>query len=94
AYRRIARKASKVWIDHGALEYCEAVGEDLDGDGCGTVSFRKIVEANPEETVVFAWIVYKSRAQRDRVKTPHLERPPCPHRFHASPSDPTTLDSI
>ncbi|HUF61990.1 MAG TPA: DUF1428 family protein, partial [Verrucomicrobiales bacterium] len=45
AYRRIARKASKVWIDHGALEYCEAVGEDLDGDGCGTVSFRKIVEA-------------------------------------------------
>lgn len=65
AYRKIARKASKVWIEHGALEYRECVGDDLDAH-CGP-GFPKQVKMKPGETVVFAWIVYKSRAHRDRV---------------------------
>ncbi len=65
AYRKIARKASKVWIEHGALEYRECVGDDL-AVHCGP-GFPKQAKTKPGETVVFAWIVYKSRAHRDRV---------------------------
>jgi uncharacterized protein YbaA (DUF1428 family) len=65
AYRKIATIASKVWMDHGALEYFECVGEDLKVPF--GVSFTKLAKAKPNETVVFAWIVYKSRAQRDKV---------------------------
>lgn len=64
-YRRIARIASKVWLDHGALEYRECVQEDSP-EGFG-VPFAKAAKAKPGEVVIFAWVVYKSRAQRDRV---------------------------
>jgi len=65
AYRRLARKAGKVWREHGALEYRECVGDDLKVKGL--VSFPRRMKSKPGETVVFAWIVYKSRAHRDRV---------------------------
>lgn len=65
AYRRMALKASKIWMEHGALEYRECAGDDLDVK-CG-VPFTKSAKCKPSETVVFAWIVYKSRAHRDRV---------------------------
>ena len=65
AYRRMARKAGKVWRDHGALEYRECVGEDLKVKW-GAL-FPRVVRAKPGETVVFSWIVFKSRAHRDRV---------------------------
>lgn len=65
AYRRLASKAGKVWKDHGALEYFECVGEDLTTE-CG-VSFPKQMKLKPGETVVFAFIVYKSRKHRDQV---------------------------
>jgi uncharacterized protein YbaA (DUF1428 family) len=65
AYRRIAQLASRVWRDHGALEYREAVGEDLKIKM--GLPFPKIARARAGETVVFSWIVYKSRAHRDRV---------------------------
>ena len=64
-YREIARKASKVWRDHGALEYRECVGDDLNIKG--VVPFPRTVKLKPGETVVFAWIVYKSRKHRDSV---------------------------
>jgi uncharacterized protein YbaA (DUF1428 family) len=64
-YRRIARVASKVWRDHGALEYRECVGEDLHPKGA--YPFTRLARCKPGETVVFAWIVYKSRAHRDLV---------------------------
>jgi uncharacterized protein YbaA (DUF1428 family) len=64
-YRKIAQKASKIWCEHGALEYRECVGDDL-VQKCGT-PFPKSAKAKPGETVVFAWIVYKSRASRDKV---------------------------
>ena len=65
AYRRMALKAGKVWRDHGALEYIECVADDVK-PGKHT-SFPQSVKLKPEETVVFAYVVYKSRAHRDRV---------------------------
>jgi uncharacterized protein YbaA (DUF1428 family) len=64
-YRRIARKAGKVWRDHGALEYRECVGDDL--ETTMGVPFARSVKLRRGETVVFSWIVVKSRAHRDSV---------------------------
>lgn len=64
-YRRMAKKAAKVWMEHGAVEYRECVGDDL------AVKFglpyTKGTKVKPSETVIFSWIVYKSRAHRDKV---------------------------
>ncbi len=73
AYRRIASKASKIWIELGALEYKECVGEDLAASFC--MSFPKGIRTKPGETVVFAYIVYKSRADRDRVNAKVMKDP-------------------
>jgi len=64
-YRRISRKAGKVWREHGALEYMECVADDVKS-GKWT-SFPQAVKLKRNEVVVFSFIVYKSRAQRDRV---------------------------
>jgi uncharacterized protein YbaA (DUF1428 family) len=65
AYRSMAKKSGKVWREHGAVEYLECVADDVK-PGKHT-SFPQSVKLKPGETVVFAYIVYKSRAQRDRV---------------------------
>jgi|SRR4051812_10340484 uncharacterized protein YbaA (DUF1428 family) len=65
AYRRIAQKAGEIWREHGALEYRECLGEDLNVKW--GVPFPKVIKTKPGETVVFAWVVFKSRAHRDRV---------------------------
>ena len=65
AYRRMAQKAGKVWRDHGALEFRESVADDVKV-GKWT-SFPRSVKRKSSETVVFSWIVYKSRGHRDRV---------------------------
>lgn len=65
AYRRLARRASKVWTSHGALEYVECVADDVK-PGKHT-SFPQAVKLKDDEVVVFAWIVYRSRAHRDKV---------------------------
>jgi uncharacterized protein YbaA (DUF1428 family) len=72
-YRRIARKAGKIWREHGALEYRECVGDDLDVN-MGT-PFPRMVKLKPGETVIFAWIVFKSRAHRDRVNAKVMKDP-------------------
>jgi len=64
-YRQIAQKAGKIWREHGALEYRECVGEDLK-PGWG-VMFPKMMKAKPGETIIFSYIVFKSRAHRDKV---------------------------
>lgn len=64
-YKKIARLASKVWKDHGALEYVEAVADDV-ARGKRT-SFPRSVKLKANEVVVFSYIVYKSRTQRDAV---------------------------
>lgn len=65
-YRKLATDASKVWLDHGALQYCECVGDDLDAEGI-TFPFAKAANCKPGETVVFSFVVYKSRKHRDQV---------------------------
>jgi len=65
-YRKIAEMASKVWREHGALEYRECIGEDLDIEGPMTM-FPRGIGAKEGETVVFAWITYESREHRDEV---------------------------
>lgn len=66
AYREMAEKASKVWIDHGALDYKECVLEDVTDNGFST-TFPKAFAHKDNETIVFAYIVYKDRAHRDAV---------------------------
>ena len=73
AYRRMARKAGKVWREHGALEYRECVADDVKPGK--VTSFPQSVKLKPGETVVFSWIVYKSRAHRDRVNTKVMKDP-------------------
>lgn len=65
AYRRIARKAGKIWLEYGALEYKEAMADDVPPGK--TTSFPLSVKLKKGEVVFFSWIVYKSRAHRDRV---------------------------
>jgi uncharacterized protein YbaA (DUF1428 family) len=64
-YQKIAKLASKVWRDHGALDYRECVADDVQKGK--VTSFPRSVKMKPGETVVFAWITYKSRKQRDAV---------------------------
>ncbi len=72
-YRSIASAAGKIWMEHGALEYRECIGEDLQTEhGAG---FPKIAGCAPHETVVFAWIVYESREHRDKVNAAVMEDP-------------------
>lgn len=70
-YREIAGKAGEVWKEHGALEYFEAVGDDLEHENL--VSFLKIANASEDETVIFAWIVYESKEHRDKVNAAVME---------------------
>jgi uncharacterized protein YbaA (DUF1428 family) len=72
-YRRIAKAAGKIWCDHGALEYREAVGEDLKVKM--GLPFTRLAKVKPGETVIFSWIVYKSRAHRDRVNAKVMKDP-------------------
>ena len=73
SYRAMATKASKVFRDHGALEYLECVGEDL--TPAFGVPFPRQLKCKKGETVVLAWIVYKSRAQRDKVNALVMKDP-------------------
>lgn len=73
AYRRMAQKAGRVWREHGAVEYREWVGDDLKVKM--GLPFPRSVRLKPGETVVFSWIVYKSRAHRDRVNAKVMKDP-------------------
>ena len=74
AYRRIAQKAGKIWMDHGALAYVEAVGDDLKPAGF-VATFPRFARARAGETVILSYIVYKSRAHRDRVNAKVMKDP-------------------
>lgn len=73
AYRRMAQKAGKIWIEHGALAYHECVADDVK-PGKHT-SFPQAVKLKPGETVIFAWVIYKSRAQRDKINAKVMADP-------------------
>jgi uncharacterized protein YbaA (DUF1428 family) len=73
AYRRMARKAGKIWKEYGALEYVESVADDVKPGKL--TSFPQAVKLKPDELVVFSWIVYKSRAHRDSVNAKVMKDP-------------------
>jgi uncharacterized protein YbaA (DUF1428 family) len=73
AYRRMARKAGKIWREHGALEYRECIGDDVKLGK--TTSFPRSVKLKPNEVVWFSWIVFKSRQHRDRVNAKVMQDP-------------------
>ncbi len=65
AYKKIAKKAQKIWMEHGAIAYYETVMED--SKTAFGISFPKLAQSKPSETIIFSWIVYKSRKHRDSV---------------------------
>jgi len=73
AYRRMAQKAGTIWREHGALEYRECAGDDLKVKV--GVPFPRLAKSRPGETVVFSWIMFKSRAHRDRVNAKVMKDP-------------------
>jgi uncharacterized protein YbaA (DUF1428 family) len=85
-YAAIAKKAGKVWMDHGALEYRECAAEDMKSQ-CG-IPFPKRAGAKSGEVVVFSWIVYKSRKHRDKVNAAVMADP----RMEAMMKDPMPFD--
>jgi uncharacterized protein YbaA (DUF1428 family) len=87
AYRRQARKAGKIWREHGALEYRECVADDVKVGKL--TSFPQSVKRKRNETVVFSWIVFKSRAHRDRVNAKVMQDPRLADMMdpHAMPFD-------
>lgn len=72
-YRRMARKAGRIWREHGALQFRECVGDDLNIKM--GLPFPRAMKLKPNETVLFSWIVYKSRAHRDRVNAKAMKDP-------------------
>ena len=81
AYRKMARDAGKVWMKHGALEYCECVAEDfkvnMDPTDKSKVGFpfRKKFNLKPSETILFSWIVYRSKSHRNKVDAKVMKDP-------------------
>lgn len=81
-YKEMAEKAGQVWKEHGALEYYECMGDDL--DQAEMVSFKKAAGASEEETVMFSWIIYESREHRDKVNAAVMNDPRMKEMMEAS----------
>lgn len=85
-YRQIARRAGEVWRDHGALEYVECVAEDVKAGEL--TSFPQSVNLEDGETVVFAWITFESREERDRINAEVMKDP----RLNEMPANEKAVD--
>lgn len=77
AYRRVARAAGKIWKEFGAIDYRECVGDDVGAKAAAP--FKRAVRLKPGEVVLFSWIVYRSKADRNRInkkimKDPRIEK--------------------
>ncbi len=73
AYQQMSLMAGKIWMEHGALDYKECVAEDMSAKHCPP--FTKLLKTKPSETVVFSFIVFKSRAHRDKVNAKVMKDP-------------------
>ena len=89
AYRRMAAKAGKIWREHGALEYMEAAGDDL-AVKFG-LPFPKMAKPKKGETIVFSYIVYKSKADRNKVNAKVMKDPRLHMDEKAMPFDPKRM---
>jgi alkaline phosphatase len=74
-YKKMAELGKKIWLKHGAIDYKECVGDDLKAKKGMGISFLKMAKAKPGETIVFAYIVYKSKAQRDSINKKVMSDP-------------------
>lgn len=72
-YREMAQTGGDIWKEKGALDYYECVGDDLESEGM--LSFKTIAGATEDETVIFAWIVFESKEQRDRINEEVMSDP-------------------
>ena len=73
AYRRMAAKSGRIWMEYGALAFRECVADDVKPGKL--TSFPQSVKLKPNETVVFAWVTYKSRKDRDRINAKVMADP-------------------
>src|ERR687887_2139087 len=73
AYKKLAKLCGKVWREHGALDYREWIADDVKVGKL--TSFPRAVKLKPGEVVLFAWITYKSRAQRDKINAKVMADP-------------------
>lgn len=89
AYRKLARKAGKIWMEHGALAYHECVADDVKPGK--VTSFPQAVKLKDDETVLFSWIVYKSRRDRDRINKLVMADPRLKMDANAMPFDGTRM---
>ena len=85
AYKALARKAGEVWKEYGALAYVECIGEDVPYGKL--TSFPRAVQATDDETVVFSWIIYNSRAQRDEIMGKVMSDPRLKEGMSSMPFD-------
>ena len=85
AYKALARKAGEVWKEHGAIAYVECIGDDVPYGKL--TSFPRAVQAKDDETVVFSWIVYASRAQRDEINAKVMADPRLKAEMASMPFD-------
>ena len=91
AYRKMATKAGKIWREHGALEYVEAVGDDLKIKF--GLPFPKLVKPKAGEAIVFSWIVYASKTHRNKVNAKVMKDPRLSSSMNAGvmPFDPKRM---
>lgn len=73
AYRRMAQKAGEIWMEYGALEFVECIADDVKSGE--VTSFPQSVKLEPDEMVVFSWIAFKSREDRDRINEKAMKDP-------------------
>jgi uncharacterized protein YbaA (DUF1428 family) len=85
AYKQIAERACKIWMEHGALEYRECIAEDT--NTAFGLSFPVGIQAKEGETVVFAWITYQSREHRDEVNEKVMKDPRIAQEIEEMPFD-------
>jgi uncharacterized protein YbaA (DUF1428 family) len=73
AYKKMARRAGKIWMEHGALQYIESVADDVQPGK--VTSFPQAVRLKKDEVVVFSWVVYRNRRERDRINKKVMSDP-------------------
>jgi uncharacterized protein YbaA (DUF1428 family) len=73
AYKKMARRAGKIWMEHGALQYIECAADDVKPGK--VTSFPQAVQLKKDEVVVFSWIVYRNRRDRDRINKKVMSDP-------------------
>ena len=95
AYRKMAAEGGRIWKKYGALDYKECVGDDLKGvETWGGRSFLKMTKAKPNETIIFSYILYKSRKHRDEVNENVMKDPDMGPGNHQEKSMPFKMNKM